>query len=324
MIRLQDPIQVLPLRRYARPSYPRAGEPIELALNDARTWPFPSTVAAVMLAASGAVGCELQPPGTPVWSGADDPAQVMTEGGEALVRPPSGVTPTPPPSSEPPDSSEAVGPAPTVAPHLGLAEPLTNLAPVLWDSAPEAPPYNPFTFEESALPPQNIWGKGTPGILPEEVAVGAIHQVFAARGISLASDVTYATDGVTASLDGLAAHSGVGFEFLSTKLPGSLQEELMVEDYQPPDDWVEDPESGEWSPVVTSDDPETLSEPELRTLDEDMHAGERHIAAINSADPRFVYNSDLVDVEASQEQALEQLVEAVHQYIDFLVHEGVL
>ena len=318
-------LEVHPVRRYRQPRYPKAGDPVVLDLKDARTWPFPSAIAALVIAAAGTSSCDTAAPGisVPVPPG-EGPSIVTADiwSEEAHISEPDVLDP--PDMAEPDDAPDPIDPPPDLSEN-GLE--------------------SPFSFERSQLPPTNVWGKGVPGVLPEEVAVQAVLNAFEQRGLHLSSGVAFNEGGVSVELDGYASGLKVGFEFLSTEWsdmpwttgPGE-ETAPNPHDYQEPDEWVQDPETGEYVPIINEDDPNTLSESEMLTLDADMQSGKRYLALINSLDPRFVYPPGSVDgpeypddywssmgmSNDSPGDAEDALVEAVHEFIDYLEAEGVL
>jgi len=307
---------------YAAPGYPAAGDHVDFDFKDAAGWGLSGAVAAVMVAAAGSSGCTA--------GLAEDPllAPSYQKGSEASTL----LDNSAPPSVVSVEATKLL----TRRPNPSGQEPKV-------EPAFERDVDNPFTFQKSNLPPDNIWGKGVPGVLPEEVAVSAILKAFSQRGLELEPGVAYSKNGVAVELDGLLPGSDIGFEYLSTEwsyMPWSANREPgdpaeQASDYQSADEWVEDPDTGEWIPVVTQDDPQTASEPEMKLLDADMAGGQRHIAMLNSLDPRFVYRPEMefgsddywssLGVEnATPDEAEDRLVAAVHQFIDFLEQEGAL
>ncbi len=310
----ESQLTVVPVSRYARPKYPTAEEPVDLALRDPRTWPFPSAVAALLVAAGGgACGDGLGsfvPEGVPGPTSADDVAEF---GDDIDLSFPERTA----------DGAPLDMPAELSRPAARAeAERIVGLGPVSGDNI------NPFTMRQSQLPPENVWGKGVPGVLPEEVAVMAIRQVFFERGVSIEGDVAYDHDGVAVELDGLSDDGLVGFEFISTNWALGHGGE-PTDDYQDPNVQY-DAETGTYVPVVGADEPTTLNDNEIEHLDEDLRNGERYVAVINSIDPRFLHQGrdlgfgDESSSNLDEEEAVESLVRAVHEFIDFLEHEGVI
>lgn len=277
-------LEVRPLRRYRTPRYPRAGEPLAFSIDDLRTWPFPSAVAAVMLAAAGASGCEAAPGAVGSLADTDRPVAEVTVSARA---PAAILAPTVPTASVSFEPLETVPMQVAECSHDCESFDDT-LEPV---SPPPQSTENPFTWAKSELPPPMIWGKGSPSVLPSEVAVAAVRGAFEDRGVPMTADVGYDEGGVALELDGLHEPTTVGFEWIT------------------------------WG---YEEDEESLTTEEMVRLDKDMTAGERHIAVINAFDPRFSYGSPIVETHDTQEQALEELVGSVHQFVDFLEQEGVL
>lgn len=292
-----------PIRRYRIPAYPRAGEPIRLDLADARTWPFRASVAAAVIAAA-APACDSLEGGAHVGAGTSAGG---TDAGATI-------------GSETETESEV-----EVASDSELAA----------ETDTESTPVNPFTLTASHLPPSNVWGKGTPGILPEIVAVRAVLGAFAERGVLMVVDAAYAADGVTIRLDGWNAALGIGFEFIASELGAQSEgagESPQPEDYQAPV-WVQRTD-GSYGPVEGPDDPERLSGTELATLDQDLASAKRHVVVINAVDPRLAYPStdDLPESfwrasgvdNANQDASVQRLVANVHAFLDYLAWQGVL
>jgi hypothetical protein len=352
MLRPSRDLEVQPVRAYPPPRYPTASEPVELDLSDTRTWPFSTALgraiaaAASALSAVGASGC------------AGEVVEATPEhAASGPERAPGAATP---PGDNRPSS---------VPPSLAPARPSTSIdrgavsISRLPGFAPNAPPprvgvphegvhlprwvENPFTFDKSHLPPDGqVWGKGTPGILPEEVAVAAIRKAFASRAVALQSNVAYAADGVAVQLDGLRSTGNgnapaVGFEYVTTWWTAASQGKPSngtLDDYQEPDSWATNPDGGKPEPVIKTDDTKTLNVLEMKKLDADAAAGTRFVAVINSLDPRFVYVptsgpggglppefwTSTGVANQSEADAVGALVKAVHGFIDFLAAQGAI
>ena len=298
-----------PIRRYRIPAYPRAGEPIRLDLADARTWPFRASVAAAVIAAA-APACDSLEGGAHVGAGtsAAGPDAHATIGSET--------------------ASEFEVEVESESEFEAKAESGS-------ETETETTPVNPFTLSASHLPPSNTWGKGTPGVLPEIVAVRAVLGAFAERGVPMVVDAAYAVDGVTVRLDGWNAALGVGFEFIASPIGANSEgagDAPQPEDYQPPA-WIQRPD-GSYGPVERPDHPEGLGDTELTVLDQDLTSATRHVVVINALDPRLTYPStdDLPEefwrangVEnADQEASVQRLVANIHAFLDYLAWQGVL
>ncbi len=85
--------------------------------------------------------------------------------------------------------------------------------------------------------------------------------------------------------------------------------------------------------MIFEDDPTKLSAVEMMKLDSDAEQGKRYVGLVNSMDSRFTFRTDEFDDELwdmfgvenlNQEQALETLVEAVHDFVDYLQDQGAL
>lgn len=298
------PLRLRPVRIYRGAKYPKAGEPLDVDLGDPRSWPFSPMVTGLLVAATGLPGCfgiTQQDGGSPDRAGS-----------------PAGSHRDRDPRSSSPGERFA-------------QEPSGDLRPILPHEPPVAEPplENPFALEKSKLPSELVWGKGTPGVLPEEIAMSAILEVFAERGLAMKTNVVYHQEGVALDLDGLATGTTreVGFELVSSSISGGGG------DFQWPDGYTTDPQTGQSIPFVNVDDPSTLNELEMKTLDQDAAAGSRYIALINPLDPRFVYPTDDFPKEIldnlgvenqDQQAALQSLVAAVHGFIDFVEQQGAL
>ncbi len=290
-------LELKPLLSYQGARYPTADEPLDFDLRDPSLWPFCATVVGVVMAAVGSSGCV---------------ATVETSTEPTSEDPAATAQPTRPvvdlPASDNPSG-------------LGRA-----------DKPPQLNYENPLTYAKGMFPPDNPWGKGTPGVIPEGVAVKAILGALEARGLKLDTNVSHNQDGVAVELDGLVSkNSGplVGFEFVNTW----WTQGEPVDDYQWPDEWQLDPETNQYVPVVFEDDPTKLSAVEMMKLDSDAEQGKRYVGLVNSMDSRFTFRTDEFDDELwemfgvenlSQEQAVETLVEAVHDFVDYLQDQGAL
>jgi hypothetical protein len=313
-----------PVRRYRVPAYPRAGEPIRLDLADPRTWPFRASVTAAVIAAAGAPACDSLEGGARVGAGTSAGGTDANTTIESEFEFES--------ESESETESETETETETETEFESESETESETG-----SETEAgpTPANPFTLSASHLPPSNIWGKGTPGVLPEVVAVRAVLGAFAERGVPMVVDAAYAADGVTVRLDGWNASRGIGFEFIASALGQSADgagASAEPEDYQAPV-WSQRPD-GSSGPVEGPDHPERLSDTELAVLDRDLASATRHVVVINALDPRLVYPSDVglpddfwrargVD-NVDQAAATQRLVANIHAFLDYLAWQGVL
>ncbi len=291
------PLHLEPLRNYEGARYPTAAEPLDFDLRDPSSWPFSRAVVGLVMAAAGASGCVASVE-TPTEPTGDDPA--------ATTQPSRPVVDLP--------ASEKPG-------GLGRA-----------DKPPQLQYENPLTYAKGMFPPDNPWGKGTPGVIPEGVAVTAILGALEARGLKLQTNVSLNEDSVAVELDGLVSKNGgplVGFEFVNTWWTQGQPDD----DYQWPDEWQLDPETDQYVPVIFEDDPTKLSAVEMMKLDSDAEQGKRYVGLVNSMDSRFTFRTDEFDDELwdmfgvenlNQEQALETLVEAVHDFVDYLQDQGAL